>query len=280
MERQDIIFIIAFVITGIVMTILFSIEAVADFFDSLTIGMFNFAVGSPVSVYFGAFLISTFGNFTVFLPVPYALAVILLGTQEFIEPLILAIVCGFGAAIGELSAYAIGRGGRELIEEKYGKRIESMKKLIEKYGFAAIFLFAATPLPDDMLLIPVGVMKYSIVKAVIAALLGKIVLCAILAYGGRFFRPLVEAIFGGGGTIGTVIGILGTILLVYLMLRIDWGSLLTKEKKKEETSEELTKAKEVQNTSCGVAPRKRIEAGTKTATIISYPKEKIINRKV
>lgn len=280
MERRDIIFIIAFVITGIALVVLFSIEAIANFFDSLTIGMFNFAVGSPLSVYFGAFLISTFGNFTVFLPVPYALAVILLGTQEFIEPLILALVCGFGAAIGELSAYAIGRGGRELIEEKYGKRIESMKKLIEKYGFAAIFLFAATPLPDDMLLIPVGVMKYSIVKAVVAAILGKTVLCAILAYGGRFFRPLVEALFGGGGTAGTVIGILGTILLVYLMLRIDWGSFITKEKRKEEISGEKMEAKETQNTNHEVASDRRKEEGKKTAMIISHTKEKIINRKV
>ncbi|MFX1597884.1 MAG: YqaA family protein [Promethearchaeota archaeon] len=238
MERNDIIFIIAFVTTGIVLFVLFSIEVVANFFDSLSIGMFEFAVGNPISVYFGAFLISTFGNFTVFLPVPYALAIILLGTQEFVQPLILALICGFGAAIGELSAYAIGRGGRELIEEKYGKRLESMKKLIEKYGFAAIFLFAASPLPDDMLLIPVGVMKYSITKAILAAILGKTVLCLILAYGGRFFRPVVEAIFGGGGIIGTLIGIMGTILLVYLMLRIDWGALLTREKKKEESLEE------------------------------------------
>ncbi len=48
-----------------------------------------------------------------------------------------------------------------------------MVKLFDKYGPATIFLFALTPLPDDLLFIPLGVMRYPFWKAFIPALFGK-----------------------------------------------------------------------------------------------------------
>jgi len=226
MKIKDILIVTIIIISSIVLYLLFSNPDVMAFFDSIGVSMYNFVVANPSTAYLSAFLISTFGNFTVFLPIPYAIAVVLLGTQPFINPGILAIICGLGSGIGELSAYFIGVGGRKFVEEKYARTLDSMKALIERYGFFAIVLFAATPLPDDMLLIPLGVLKYSLSKTILASIIGKIALCAILAYGGRISSPLIEFIFVGSGAIGTVVGVVGTILLVYILFRIDWNQIL------------------------------------------------------
>jgi len=225
-KSKHLFIIVSLVAAGVVLYLIFSNPEIVSFFDSLAQVMIDFVINNPVSAYFGAFIISIFGNFTVFLPVPYALAIFVLGGQPFIEPLLLAVICGVGAGIGEISAYLIGRGGRNIIEKKYSKRLNSMKALVDRYGLWAVFLFAASPLPDDTLLIPLGVLKYNLWKALLAAIAGKIVLCAILAYGGRFAWGFVEWIFVGGGAIGTVIGILGTFILLYVFLTIDWGKVL------------------------------------------------------
>ncbi|MGQ9721074.1 MAG: hypothetical protein ACUVXA_07105 [Candidatus Jordarchaeum sp.] len=53
--------------------------------------------------------------------------------------------------MGETSAWLIGRGGQELIEDSsYGKRLVRYGDLAERgWGIPLIILFAATPLPGD-----------------------------------------------------------------------------------------------------------------------------------
>ncbi|WEU40004.1 MAG: VTT domain-containing protein [Candidatus Odinarchaeum yellowstonii] len=235
--------IIAIPVVAVILYIIFSSPGIMSFFDGLVTVMYDFVVNNPISAYFGAFLISTIGNFTVFLPVPYALAVFLLGAQPFINPLLLALICGLGSGIGEVSAYLIGLGGRKFIEKKYAKNLKSISALIERYGFWGIVLFAATPLPDDTLLITLGVLKYNIVKTLVACTIGKIMLCAILAFGGRLGWGFVELIFTGGGVIGTVLAIIGTILLIYFMLKIDWSNILNRNKEAEDVEKTEAESK-------------------------------------
>ena len=90
--------------------------------------------------YTGAFLISIFGNFTLFFPVPYVITIYAFGAT--LNPILLGIACGLGSTIGEFSAYFVGRGGRRVIDEKYGKQLETAKMLVQTHGMAIIFLFA------------------------------------------------------------------------------------------------------------------------------------------
>ncbi len=230
LKNSTVYLIITLTVVGCLLYLILSSPDIMSFFDGLTTVMYDFVMNNPVSAYFGAFIISTFGNFTVFLPVPYALAVFLLGAQPFINPLLLALICGLGSGIGEVSAYLIGVGGRKFIERKYEKNLKSISALIERYGFWAIILFAVTPLPDDTLLIPLGVLRYNMAKTLFACILGKTLLCLLLAFGGRLGWGFVELIFTGGGVIGTVLAVIGTILLIYFMLKIDWSVILNKKR--------------------------------------------------
>ena len=70
--------------------------------------------------------------------------------------------------------------------EKESKILDWEEK-IRKYGVGIIFVFAATPLtPDDILWIPLGIMGYPKLRALIAAILGKITLNLMYAYAGFF----------------------------------------------------------------------------------------------
>ena len=170
--------------------------------------------------YLGAFLISIFGNFTIFFPVPFTITIYAFGAT--LNPLLLGFVCGIGSTVGEFSAYLIGVGGRRVIEGRYEERLESAKRLIQRYGAVIIFLFALLPLPDDVILIPLGVLRYDLRKALIAAFLGKVVMCTIVAYAGRFSYTFVRDIFESGGIIGGVASVALLAIILIAMMKIDW----------------------------------------------------------
>lgn len=179
-------------------------------------------MGELVSTYgyAGAFLISIFGNFTIFFPVPFAITIYAFGVT--LNPLLLGLTCGLGSTIGEFSAYMVGVGGRKVIEGRYGERLENARLLIERYGMAIIFLFALLPLPDDVILIPLGMMRYDLKKALIAAFMGKVAMCTIVAYAGRFSYTFVRDIFESGGIVGGIGSVVLLAIILIAMMRIDW----------------------------------------------------------
>ncbi len=170
--------------------------------------------------YAGAFVISIFGNFTIFFPVPYAITIYAFGAT--LNPLVLGIVCGLGSAIGEFSAYLVGVGGRKVLEDSYGERLEGAKLLIQRYGMLIIFLFALLPLPDDLILIPLGMLRYDLRKALIAAFLGKVGMCVTIAYAGRYSFVVVKELFESSGIIGGVASVVLLAIIVFALLKIDW----------------------------------------------------------
>jgi len=154
----------------------------------------------------------------------------------------IAVAAGIGSAIGEFSGYLLGIGGRKIISEKYKKKMDFLMKLFNRFGSVVIFLFALTPLPDDLLFIPLGVMRYSIIKAFIPALIGKFCMNLIVAYGGRFSMRFIEDIFGVesewiSALFGMVLAIVLLIIIFVVMFKVDWEKYFEKYVTKEADSE-------------------------------------------
>ncbi len=184
----------------------------------------NFAVQYG---YLGIFLISLLGATSIFVPIPYTVVIFILGGLEKFDPVLIAVAAGLGSAIGEFSGYLLGVGGRKVIGDRYKKRMDFITKLFKKYGSIAIFIFALTPLPDDLLFIPLGVMRYNLLRAFIPAVLGKFVSNLIIAYSGRLSLDIVKNIFGVEGEgisllIGTIIGIVLLVIVFIIMFKVDW----------------------------------------------------------
>jgi len=176
--------------------------------------------------YFGVFLISLIGSLSIVFPVPYALIIYLLGT--LLDPILIAIAGGTGSALGEISGYVLGYFGRAVISEERRKKMDFMLRIFNSYGPPAIFIFALTPLPDDLLFIPLGIMRYNFVKAFIPAVLGKFFMCLILAVGGRLSIGIIRDVFGGGGWWTTIASAAILLVIVAVILKVDWEKVSTR----------------------------------------------------
>lgn len=189
--------------------------------------------------YLGIFLLSFIGAISVIFPIPYTVIIYLLGS--ILDPFLIALSGGLGSAVGEFVGYILGYYGRTVISEERRRKMDYMLKIFDRYGVIAIFLFALSPLPDDLLIIPLGIMHYNPVKFLIPCILGKFLMCLILALGGRFSIGIIGSLFGGeGGWIVSLVTFLLLIGIIVLMLRIDWEKIFIQhvEKKKESEKEE------------------------------------------
>ncbi|MGQ9551257.1 MAG: VTT domain-containing protein, partial [Candidatus Bathycorpusculaceae bacterium] len=183
--------------------------------------------------YFGIFLISFFGAVSVFFPIPYTVVIFTIGGIRVFEPVWVAAAAGIGSAIGEFSGYLIGFGGRRAIGERYKRRMDLLMRVFKKFGSVVIFLFALTPLPDDLLFIPLGVMRYRIIKAFIPALVGKFCMNLIIAYSGRFSVQIIRDIFGVesdwiSAAIGMALALILLVAVFIIMFKVDWEKHLEK----------------------------------------------------
>lgn len=145
--------------------------------------------------YLGVFLSSLIGSATVILPLPSFAFVVAAGAV--LNPFAVGVLSGLGAAIGELSGYGIG-----FVAQRTGKKfkplatqagwIQRLRKWFQhKLGFLVIVVFAATPLPDDIIGIFCGLIRYDVKKFFAAALIGKTALGLFLAYSGFGFAHLL-----------------------------------------------------------------------------------------
>lgn len=176
--------------------------------------------------YLGVFVISFIGSVSIIFPVPYTLVIFFLGGM--LDPFFVAITGGLGAALGEFSGYALGYYGRKVVSEERRRKMDYMLRIFGRYGSVTIFLFALTPLPDDLLFIPLGVMRYPFLKTFIPALLGKMLMTFILAYSGQQSIEFIRTLFGGSEWIGILITIILLILVIVAIIRIDWEKLFDK----------------------------------------------------
>lgn len=154
----------------------------------------------------GSFFISIIGNSSLVLQVPYYPVIIIMGSQapNLFYLTILSIVSGVGMMIGEVVSYYIGRGASYLIKGKVGSsRYRNINDMISKRPKLIpllIFVFALSPLPDDLLIIPLGLIKYDVRKMILPSLFGKTILASVFSFGGYYAYSWIAS-YGSVGNI-------------------------------------------------------------------------------
>ncbi|MFC1948922.1 YqaA family protein [Chloroflexota bacterium] len=167
--------------------------------------------------YLGAFLISLVANTTIILPMPGFMLVFALGAT--FNPLLIGLAAALGGAIGEMTCYLFGWGGSGVV--KKGRLYDNSVHWLRRWGVLTVFVFAATPLPFDIMGMVAGFLHYPFWKFFTACLCGKIVKYVALAYGGALGWELVA---GGVQPLTTgVLVVLGVaVLLVAALYLEDW----------------------------------------------------------
>ena len=187
---------------------------------------------APEVGYIGLALVSFIGSLIPFVPVPSFILLATMSVGEQFDLHILALISAFTATIAKQIIFYASYGGRRMISEKTKKRMKPFQKLVKRYGGAAAFVAAATPIPDDMVYIPLGLAKYNPKRFFIATLSGKIVLCYVIVLishytGLSILEPILEDIDDPFAIYAGII-VFGAIMtaIVILLLRLDWARIL------------------------------------------------------
>ena len=96
----------------------------------------------------------------------------------------------------------------------------------------AVFVAAATPIPDDLIYIPLGIAKYNPRRFFIATLSGKLILSYMIVLIAHFvglsiLDPLVENIDDPSTIyLGMIVFGASLTVMIILLLRLDWARVL------------------------------------------------------
>lgn len=176
----------------------------------------------------GAFLIALVSNAIPYMTVPYLIVIAGYGAAliNTLDKILVAIAGGVGAGLGKVVVYLLGRGVHRILPEHTRENVELFARAFRRGVFIAVFLFAALPLPDDILYIPVGMTGYSPVLFFVAVTLGKIVITALAVLFGDVVATLVGSEQGGFDP-RVVAGLaIGSIIVSIIVARMNWKRIV------------------------------------------------------
>ena len=182
--------------------------------------------------YLGILLISFVGSIIVFVPIPYFPVLITAAFNDNLNPTLIALSSAIGAVIAKLIIFYASYYGRNMLSSKIKGKMIPLQRLLGRYGAIGAFIAAVSPIPDDIVYIPLGLAKYSPWKFAIATFLGKFVLNEMFVIGAIYFgKPFVNNMMSYSTNIDYLIvvtiasvAVLGVI--IYFALKIDWAKII------------------------------------------------------
>lgn len=183
--------------------------------------------------YVGILVISFVSSLIPFIPIPYFPVLITASFNPNFNPHIISIVSALGIVGAKTIIFFISYYGRKILSDKTKKRMRPLQNLVSRYGWFGAFIAALTPIPDDIVYIPLGLAKYNPWKFATATFAGKFLMNESIVWGSIFLgRPFVENILASDTVDQTsliIAAIVSTIVLaivVYFSLRIDWAKVV------------------------------------------------------
>lgn len=133
--------------------------------------------------YAGVFFITVLNSATIIFPTP-GMALVLAAANNW-NPFIIAIVASIGGTLGEVTAYWVGRAGKNVILPEQSKTYKRAEEWTDRHGGWMFSLLAGVPLmPFDIVGLMAGGLKYPV---------GKFLL---FCWFGRIPRTFIEVFFG------------------------------------------------------------------------------------
>jgi len=146
------------------------------------------AIGYP-----GIFLVSLLGNATIVLPAPSLALVFAMGSA--LPPLFVGLAAGAGEALGELTGYVAGIGGRAVTGDQ--KTFQRLEAWMERAGGITIFVLSMVPNPFfDLAGIAAGALHYPVGRFLLACWLGKSLKTILVAWAGAQSFTLIKPLLG------------------------------------------------------------------------------------
>jgi uncharacterized membrane protein YdjX (TVP38/TMEM64 family) len=140
------------------------------------------------------------------------------GMASFLLPWIDWISIGFIVALAATASksihYWLVRSSRIVLSEKRLRQLDAEKQRVEKWGAFALFFAAASPMPDDPVIVYVGFTEYSALKFIVSYFSGKVLVTLAGAYIGYTIGGLFSSLPMAIASVGLTI-----IITLYLLFR-------------------------------------------------------------
>ena len=189
---------------------------------------------TPEVGYLGLTIVSFFGSLIPFVPIPSFILVATMAAGEQFDIHVLVLIAAITSTAAKQIIFYASYGGRKIISEKTKKRMKPFQKLVKRYGASAAFVAAATPIPDDIIYIPLGLAKYNPKRFFVATLSGKIVLFYVIVLishytGLSLLEPILQDIEDPLVVyVGIIILGAAMTIVIVLLLRLNWERILGK----------------------------------------------------
>ena len=182
--------------------------------------------------YIGLTLVSFFGSLIPFVPLPSFLLLATMSVGDQFDLHFLAKISAVAATAAKIIVFSVSYEGRKIIGKKSRARMRPFERLVKRYGAGAAFFAAATPIPDDLIYVPLGLAKYNPKRFFIATLTGKLVLSYVIVFVSHHMGlSLVEPVLENVTDVSTVyigMAVFAAMMtsVVILLLRLDWQRIL------------------------------------------------------
>ena len=187
--------------------------------------------------YIAIFLLTFISAILIIVPVPYfpVLMAAVLVTQ--LDPNLIALYGALGAVTAKSIIYLISYYGTNVSKIKGNFNPHDYPetfRTIRKYGWVVVFIASITPIPDNIIFIPLGMYKYNPLKFIGTAFVAKIILNEIVVWGTLFIgKPIVGNLSEIDIDMFTLIVTISLSIILFsalffLFLKIKWAVFLEK----------------------------------------------------
>jgi membrane protein YqaA with SNARE-associated domain len=183
---------------------------------------------------FGINIIPFFGPSNVFIA---SLAAIKIDNTNFFSVLIIGALVALGATMARIIHYKVTPLISKHLSEQKQATLEANATKINKHAFLILCLTAATPLPEEPVIISLASMKYNIVKFSTAFFLGKLSIATISAFAGNVIGNSFSEWFSNSLPPGlspdialTIMSSCFAIIVTIILLKVDLGKAFRRKK--------------------------------------------------
>jgi membrane protein DedA with SNARE-associated domain len=182
--------------------------------------------------YLGILIVSFVSSLVPFIPIPYFPLLITASFSNNFNPHLIAVVSAAGVVAAKTIIFFASYYGRKILSDTTKQRMRPLQKLVSRYGWFGAFVAALTPIPDDIVYIPLGLAKYSPWKFATATFAGKVLMGEAIVWSSIILgKPFVERVLGETADLTTLVilalvSIVAVGVIIYYSLRIDWAKII------------------------------------------------------
>jgi membrane protein YqaA with SNARE-associated domain len=138
---------------------------------------------------------------------------------DFNTLLLLGFLIALGASLAKSVHYTVTFFISKHLSQKRQQQLDSEGQKVKRWAFLLLYAAAATPIPDEPIVIPLGLMKYSPAKFFSAFFLGKLTITIAGAFFGTWTKEWIDPY------VMIALSIVLTIIITVVMFKVDFEKL-------------------------------------------------------